>query len=120
MRAYLRAYGWHFNKALCEEAVKNLKGKDGKPLQAVGKEEVEEILKQYNIKLDNEVGYDAVYLYNYAMAKFYGSSIPDKQHVALYVKDYLDDKEGAPTKALDEYVGRCIGEGRPVMWEDVL
>lgn len=120
MRAYLKTYGWHFNKALCDDAVSRMTGRDGKPLQAVGKEQVDEIMKQHNIKLKNNVGYDAVYVFNMAMADYYGSSLTDKQHVAMFVHDYLDDPDGAPTRALDEYVGRCIGAGTPVMWEDVL
>lgn len=120
MRAYLKTYGWHFNKALCDDAVSRMTGRDGKPLQALGKEQVDEIMKQYNIKLKNNVGYDAVYVFNMAMADYYGSSLTDKQHVAMFVHDYLDDPDGAPTRALDEYVGRCIGAGTPVMWEDVL
>ena len=120
MRAYLKTYGWHFNKALCDDAVSRMTGRDGKPLQAVGKEQVDEIMKQHNIKLKNNVGYDAVYVYNMAMADYYGSSLTDKQHVAMFVHDYLDDPDGAPTRALDEYVGRCIGADTPVMWEDVL
>lgn len=120
MRAYLKTYGWHFNKALCDDAVSRMTGRDGKPLQALGKEQVDEIMKQHNIKLKNNVGYDAVYVFNMAMADYYGSSLTDKQHVALFVHDYLDDPDGAPTRALDEYVGRCIGAGTPVMWEDVL
>ncbi len=120
MRAYLKTYGWHFNKALCDDAVSRMTGRDGKPLQALGKEQVDEIMKQHNIKLKNNVGYDAVYVFNMAMADYYGSSLTDKQHVAMFVHDYLDDPDGAPTRALDEYVGRCIGAGTPVMWEDVL
>ena len=120
MRAYLRAYGWHFNKALCEDAVKKMKGRDGKEYQPMSKEDVEELMKQYNIKLKNDAGYDAVYVFNMAMADYYGSSITDKQHVAMFVRDYLDDPDGTPTRALDEYVGRCIGAGTPIMWEDVL
>lgn len=120
MRAYLKAYGWHFSKALCEDAVKGMKGRDGKPLQAVSKEEVEEVLKQYGVKLKNDVGYDAVYVFNMAMADYYGSSLTDKQHVAMFVRDYLDDPDGTPTRAMDEYVGRCIGAGQPIMWEDVI
>ena len=120
MRAYLRTYGWHFNKALCEDAVGKMKGRDGRPVQPISKEEVEETMKQNNIKLKNDVGYDAVYVFNMAMADFYGSSLPDKQKVAMFVKDYLDDSDGTPTRALDEYVGRCIGAGSPVMWEDML
>lgn len=97
-----------------------MKTRDGKPLQPMKKEEVEDIMKQHNIKLKNDVGYDAVYVFNMAMADYYGSSILDKQHVAMFVRDYLDDPDGTPTRALDEYVGRCIGAGTPVMWEDAL
>ena len=120
MRAYLRTYGWHFNKALYEDAVEKMTGRDGKPVQKMSREELDEVMKQYNIKLKNDVGYDAVYVFCMAMADYYGSSLSDKQHVALFVKDYLDDPDGTPTRALDEYVGRCIGAGTPVMWEDVL
>lgn len=120
MRAYLRAYGWHFSKALCEDAVSKMKGKDGKPIKPVEKKELDELLKQHGIELKNDVGYDAVYVFNMAMADFYGSSIADKQHVAMFVKDYLDDPDGTPTRAMDEYMGRCIGAGMPIMWDDVL
>ena len=120
MRAYLKAYGWHFNKALCEDAVSKMTSREGKPIQMVSKEELGEILKQYNVKLKRDVGYDAVYVYCMAMADYLGSSLTDKQDLALFVKDYLDDPDGSPTRAMDEYVGRCIGAGTPVMWEDVL
>ena len=120
MRAYLKAYGWHFNKALCEGAVSKMTNREGKPVQMMSKEEVSELMKQYNIKLKNDVGYDAVYVFCMAMADYLGSSLTDKQHVAMYVRDYLDDPDGTSTRALDEYVGRCIGAGTPVMWEDVL
>lgn len=120
MRAYLKAYGWHFSKALCEEAVRKMTSREGKPIQMVSKEELAEVMKQYNVKLKNDVGYDAVYVYCMGMADYLGSSVTDKQHLALFVKDYLDDPDGSPTRALDEYVGRCIGAGTPVMWEDVL
>jgi hypothetical protein len=78
------------------------------------------LLKQHNIELKNNVGYDAVYVYCMAMADYYGSSLADKQHVVLFVRDYLDDPDGTPTRAMDEYMGRCIGAGKPIIWEDVL
>ena len=40
MRAYLRAYGWHFNKALYEDAVSKMTGRDGKPVQKMTKDEL--------------------------------------------------------------------------------
>ncbi len=120
MRAYLRANGWHFNKALCDDAVSKMVGRDGKPIQPVTKHELEELMKQHSLRLKNDVGYDAVYVFNMAMADFYGSSIADKMHVAMFVRDYLDDPDGTPTRALDEYFGRCIGAGIPIMWSDMI
>lgn len=120
MRNYLRAYGWHFSKALCEEAVSHMRGRDGKPIQPMEKKDVDDLLKQYGIQLKNDVGYDAVYVFNMAMSDYYGSSITDKQHIAMYVKDYLDDPDGTPTRAMDEYMARCIGAGTPIIWEDAL
>lgn len=120
MRAYLRAYGWHFSKALCEEAVSKMRGRDGKPVNPIEKKELDELLKQQGVELKNNEGYDAVYVYCMVMADYYGSSITDKQHAVQFVKDYLDDPDGTPTRAMDEYMGRCIGAGKPIMWEDVL
>lgn len=120
MRAYLSTYGWHFNKALCDDAVSKMVARDGKPVQPVSRKDIDEMMKQHGVKIENDAGYDVVYVFNMAMADYYGSSLTDKQHVLLFVKDYLDDKDGTPTRALDEYVGRCIGAGKPIMWEDVI
>ena len=46
------------------------------------KETVENLLKANNIKLEGDVGYDAVYVANMAKADFYGSSISDDMHLA--------------------------------------
>lgn len=119
MKAYLTAHGWHFSKALCDHAVAHLQTREGKPLeQPYDKHKVEELLKQHGVKLKNDKGYDAVYVCNYALAKYYGSSITSQQQLAHYIRDYLDDVSAAPSKALDEYVGRCIGEGCPVAWDE--
>jgi len=120
MRSYLSSYGWHFSKALCDCAVAKLRNRDGNTIKAYDKEKVEELLDQNNIQLQNNRGYDAVYICNYAMAKYLGSSIKDQAALANYVRDYLDDRDAAPTKALDEYVGRCIGKGEPIIWEDAM
>lgn len=50
----------------------------------------------------------------------FGREVEDQAALANYVRDYLDDRDAAPTKALDEYVGRCIGKGEPIIWEDAM
>ena len=50
---YLRYYGWHFNKKMLDFAT-SLMYKDGKPINPISKDRVDELLKQYkmeNLKL---------------------------------------------------------------------
>jgi hypothetical protein len=72
------------------------------------------------VKLDNEVGYDAVYVANMAKADFYGSSISDDVHLAKFIKDYLDDPDGYDGIVFTRFYADCIGSGTPIMWEDML
>jgi hypothetical protein len=90
MKRYLRYYGEHFNKKLCEFAVSKMK--HGK--SPISKEKVEELLSRNNIKLENNELYDFVYVLNMGNNDFMGSSIEDDKHLALYVKDVIDDKDG--------------------------
>ena len=90
MKEYLSAYGWHFSKKMCEWAVGNMKvEKNGKKekLEAMKKDEVEELLKKFGVKLENDKGYDCVYVANMAKADYFKSSITDEAHLALFIKD---------------------------------
>lgn len=120
MAAYLANYGWHFSKALCEWAVGRMKDRNGSKLTPMDKKAVDAILEQNGVTLKNNEGYDAVYVMNMAKADFYGSSITDDAHLAKFVKDYLDDIDGTKTRAMDEFYGRCVGAGVPIIWSDVL
>jgi hypothetical protein len=52
------------------------------------------VLDRYNVNLQNNELYDYVYVYNMGNNDFMGSSILDEKHLALYVKDVIDDKDG--------------------------
>ena len=65
MKNYLSLYGWHFSKKMCEWAVskmevENKATKQKEKLVPIKKEEVEELLKKYGIKLEKDSGYDCV------------------------------------------------------------
>lgn len=120
MNEYLSNYGWHFSKKLCEHAVKKMTDRLGKKITPYTKEQVEALMKQFNVQVENNEGYDAVYVANMAKADYMGSSITTEQHLMLYVKDFLDDKDGNKTKALDHYYADCIAGGKVVMWEEML
>ena len=124
MKEYLEAYGWHFSKKMCEWATGKMKAKDetGKPkkLDPMKKDEVEEMLKKYNVKLERDAGYDAVYVANMAKSDFFKSAITDEQHLALFVKDYIDDVDAYEGMPFTRFFADCVGSGKPVNWEDML
>lgn len=124
MREYLEAYGWHFSKRMCEWAVGKMKARDesGKPrkFDAMRKDEVDELLKKFNVKLENDNGYDHVYVANMAKNDFYKSSIQDDAHLALFVKDYIDDVDAYDGMPFTRFLADCVGKGVAIGWEDML
>lgn len=117
---YHSNYSWHFSKKLCEHAVKKMTDRTGKKITPYTKEQVEALMKQHNIQLENNEGYDAVYVANMAKADYLGSSITTEQHLMLFVKDFLDDKDGNKTKALDHYYADCIAGGKVILWDEMM
>lgn len=124
MKEYLEAYGWHFSKKMCEWAVSKMKVKDEtgkqKKLDALKKDEVEELLKKYAVKLEKDAGYDCVYVANMAKSDYYKSSIADEAHLALFIKDYIDDPDGYSGLSFTRFYADCIGSGTPIIWEDMM
>lgn len=118
--AYLAENGWHFNKRACEDAVHMMKrkGPGGKaePLDPWNKEQVDEMLQKYGIKLENKIGHDYVYVANMAKADFFKSSLPDEQKVAQYVKDVVDDIDAAEGEIFIGWYAKTIARRMPVDW----
>lgn len=120
MREYLSQYGWHFSQKLCEKAVEKMRDRNDKKITPYTKEQLEQMKKQYNVQLTNDKGYDALYVANMCKADYLGSSITSEQNVMLYVKDFIDDKDGQETKALDHYYADCLAKGIPLLWEQYM
>lgn len=120
MDAYLSNYGWHFSKAMCEWAVSKMRDRNGERLKMKTKEDVEAILKSYNVEIENDHGYDKVFVMHMGMSDYLGSSIPDEMRLAKYVKDVLDDRDGYEGIALTRFLADCSAKGIPIIWEDVI
>ncbi len=116
MKRYLKYYGQHFNKKLCDFAISQMD--HGK--SPVFKENVENILNKYNIKLDNNQLHDFVYVYNMGNNDFLGSSISDEKHLALYVKDVIDDADGYDGIVFNRWYADTVTKGIPIEWDDML
>lgn len=124
MKEYLGTYGWHFSKKMCEWAVSKMKQKDKttgkeKNLETMSKDAVDDLLRRYNIRVEKNEAYDMVYVANMGKADYLRSSIMDEQHLAMFVKDYIDDSDGYDGMPFTRFMADCIGKGTPIMWEDL-
>lgn len=118
MSEYLSKYGWHFNDRLCEHAVSLMRDRYGNKV-AMSKEQADDLLSRHDVPVP-ENHYDHVYVLAMATADYLGSSIDDEHHLALYVRDYLNDPDGYDEIAMTRYYADCIGAGRYIPWEDVV
>lgn len=124
MEDYLSVNGWHFSKKMCDWATSKMFKKDinGEEnyITPMTKEGVDELLRRFNVIVKNKIGYDYVFAANMCMADYMGSSIADEKHLALFVKDYVDDPDGYKTLPFTRFYADCIGSGTPIIWEDLL
>ena len=120
MEAYLAEYGNHFNRKLCDFAVDMMVDRKGNKLKPWDKEQTESFLRANGVTLSNNYGHDATYCINMLRADNWGSSIDDDRHLALGVKDFMDDFDGSETKAFDHFYIDCVGKGIPIFFEEML
>lgn len=125
MRKYLSHYGFNFNKKTFEAAIRMMKhmnqssGRTEK-ISPVTKEKVAEILSSYGVLLDHDTLYNAAYVYNMGMADYLGSSVPDEAHLAMYVKDVLDDPDGSEELPFRFWLQKLVALGQPIDWDEMV
>ena len=120
MEEYLAEYGFHMNKRLFDFATSEMVDRAGNPLKVWDKEKTETFLKANGVSLRNNHGHDSAYVLNMARADYWGGSLTDEAHLAQFVKDYLDDPDGAKTRAFDEYYIMTVALGIPIFWDEML
>lgn len=125
MIAYLRHNGRHFNKKLCEFAVRQMKSTNFPTgevvkLKAMSKDTLDALLKTYNIELKENQLYDYVFVANMCKADFLGSSVPDEQHLCKYVRDVIDDVDGYDGIVFNRWYADMCRQGIPISWSDML
>lgn len=123
MVEYFRHYGRNFNKKMYEFAVSKMyKMRNGKKeaVPTVTKEQFDSVMNKYGIKLENDVMYNGVYVWCMGVADYLGSSIPDEQHLALFVKDYIDDPDQVDGHVFNIFYASCVLKGEPIDWEEML
>jgi hypothetical protein len=78
------------------------------------------MLAQHGVTLQNDVMCDGLFVMSMAMSDFFGSSIVDERHIALYVKDYIDDPDQVDGFVFNRFYSDCVLKGVPIDWEDML
>lgn len=108
---YLRYYGPHFNKKLCDFACKQLDKAD------YTKEKLDILLQAHKVELKNVKLYDAVYIINWAKSMFFGSGIADEKHLVLLIKDIFDKESDL---IFNRWYADMAKRGIPIEWEDMI
>lgn len=123
-REYLANHGYHFSKRAFQFATKRMRKKDGSgnenEVKPYTNDETEEMLSKYGIKLKNDHGYDKAYIASMLKADCLGSSIEDERHLAMGVKDFLDDVDGGEERAFRHWYSDMIEKGVSIPWEDIV
>lgn len=122
---YLNNYGRHFNKKLLKFAislmqVKNSSTGEVEKLSPLSREDVDRLLNIHGIRLNNNQLYDYIYVANMCKADFLGSSVPDEQHLTLYVKDVIDDTDAYDGIVFNRWYADTRRKGIAIDWEDML
>ena len=125
MKAYLRNYGFSFSKKACDYAVSLMKKenpstKQPEKIEPWDKEQVENILAKHGVTLENNIGYNHVYVANMLKADMYKSSIPDEQRLALGVKNIIDDVDASPRLVFKKWITSMDDSGEPIEWSELI
>ena len=125
MRAYLRNWGYHFNKKAVELAIRGMKrinhttGK-AERLEPVSKEQIEELMQKYGLKIDDNNGYDFVYYFHQGKADLYKSSIADEQRLCMYVSDMINDADMKGGNAFRHWLVDMDAKGIGIEWSELI
>ena len=122
MKKYLKNYGYHFNHKLYKFAVENMYkvGRNGnkEKIEPIEKEKIDELSKKHSVTIENNVMYDAAYVYSMVQADFFGKSIPNEQYAIMYVKDVLGDEDKPDGYVFNRWYADMCFMGIPIDWQE--
>lgn len=118
MKNYLRYYGRHFNKKLCNFAISQMKHKGKSKIYT--KQEIDDLMTKNKIEIKNNQLYDYVYVFNMAAKDYMGTSLPDEKYVTIFTKDMVDDEDAVDGQIWTMWYASTVRRGIPIEWEDML
>lgn len=121
---YLSHYGPHFNKKCCDFATSKMfkldNNKEEKQIDVFTKAEVEDILKSHGVKVKYAQLEDITYVANMCKADYFKGSVPTNQHLALFIKETIDDPDGCEGMIFNRWIADMKWLGIAIDWESFL
>lgn len=119
-KKYYSLYGPHFTKSLCDYAVNMMEDESGK-ITPFTKQEIEQMLKNANIKLEYNKLSDYIYVANMCKADFLGTAVPnDEQHLCMYIKKVIDDPDGYDGQVFYRWLSDMEHTDTPIDWSEFI
>ena len=121
---YISRNGKHFNKKAYMYAVSKLckYNQDSGKYDSVTPWSLEDVdieLSRQAVFLDNDFMYDSALIFTWAESRFLGNSLKDDESLALFVKDIIDNCQGAEGAIFDAWVSICGGPDA-IEWESLI
>ena len=124
MKHYINNYGCHFNKKLYEEAVSRMFKEDEEGneerIKPYSKEQVDRFLESHDIKLKRNKMYDACYVASMCKADYFGKSVPDERHMAMFIRDMIEDPDAIEGFIFNRFIADQMFMNNPIEWEDAI
>ena len=86
----------------------------------ITKEELNNILNTYGIKIKNNHLYDAAYVANMCVADYLNSSVLGNDGLARFVKDTLDDPDNIDGHVFNRWIADMKWLGIPIPWDEFI
>lgn len=118
---YIKEHGPHFSKKLAAHVLhgNRLKNIDDSNHRWT-KEQVLDMMKKYNIEINNYCEYDIVVAMNMAYANYYPKVLNTEQSILEYVKACLDGPNSYDGILFSQWCAKMKRTGRFVDWEEMI
>lgn len=124
-KIYIMQNGYHFTKEAYMYAASLMRksnkatGKEEK-VPVYTKEEVDALLKKYNVEVSEKGNYDYVYAAQMCRADYLGDAVPDDQRLALYIKQTCDDVDAADGVIFRCWLVKMVAAGEAVDFSEFI
>ena len=125
MKRYITNYGFHFNKKAylyATRVMRKLNSRTNKDelVEPYTREQVDALLDKYKVEIKDRLMYDYVYVATTCKALYLGSSITDEQHLALFIKDTVENSNMDSSIVFRKWMQEMIGNGYPIDWDEII